>query len=177
MELSVVMVILAVTFALILPLAENATPGYRLGSAARIVGSNIASVHGDAVASRRPFAIVYDFDQRQFWIIVPTEQPVDGNPDQTQWVLNENDFEARTPPEDLPRDVIFQSVQTADGQSFQGGQATIRFDSLGNRGSHIVTLGIRDDYGDTGGFQPVSVKYNAMTRSLNYGANLSFFSE
>ena len=167
MELTVVMIILGLTFAVVLPIATNATPGYRLKSAVRTIGSFAESSHAEAVSSSRPFAVVYDLDNREFWTIVPKQVPVEGNPAQMRWVLDEQDEEQRTPPQELPRDIVFQSVQSAAGEEFRSGQRIIRFDTIGNEGSHIVTVAFQDpDEGTTS--QPWSVKYNAMTRSLTY---------
>jgi Tfp pilus assembly protein FimT len=178
MELTVVMLIMALTFAIVLPISENATPGFRLESAQRIIGSFIESSHSESVASRRPFGVVYDFDNRAFWTLIPVEQPIDGDPERTQWVLDPNDEEARTEPDILPDDISFASVETAEGESYTGGQRIIEFDPQGHRGSHAVTLRYVDLSGDGPQLTAVGVKYNVLTRSLVYGdGQLSFYKE
>lgn len=176
-ELMITVGLMAMAFALILPLAEGSTPTYRLRAAARQVGGAIEVTHSEAVASRRPFAVVYDFNNNTIFTIVPVERPIEGQDDKTQWVLDENDPESYTPPEELPKNVVLESVQTAEGEAFQGGQRIIRFDPGSTRGSHIVTITVRDPEGLVT-LQPWSIKYNTMTRSLTYReGSLTFFRE
>jgi prepilin-type N-terminal cleavage/methylation domain-containing protein len=176
MELSVVVIILALAFALILPIAENSTPGYRLGGGIRQIGSFMELGHAESIAARKPFAVVYDFGSRTHWMLIPVERPVDGDSEKTQWVLDESDPESRTDPQEMPDNVFFQSIQTADGQGSQGGTVTIQYDGTGDRGSHIVTLGIQTEDGPQ--LTPLSVKYNSLTRSLTYGnGQLTFYRE
>jgi prepilin-type N-terminal cleavage/methylation domain-containing protein len=176
MELMAVVIILSLAFALILPIAENSTPAYRLKAGIRTIGSFMESGHAESIASRKPFALVYDFDSSTRWLLLPVERSVDGDSEKKQFVLDETDPEARTQTEYLPENVFFQSIETADGQTSQSGTVTVRFDGSGNRGSHIVTLDIRIE--DGAEFQPWSVKYNSLTRSLTYNnGKLSFYKE
>lgn len=176
MELTVVTVILALVFALVLPIVESSTPSYRLRSAVRQIGSFMELAHAESVSSRKPYAVVYDFDSSQHYMLIPVERPVDGDPEQTQWVLDPDDPEARTDVETLPEGVFFQSIQNSEGQTSQGGTITIQYNSTSGRGSHIITLGVRTDE-DTQ-LDPWSVKYNTLTRSLTYNNGpLSFYRE
>jgi len=175
-ELTVVMMIMALTFSLVIPLSENATPSYRLKSAIRIMGSFIESSQAEAIASRRPYAIGYDFDARTFWTVIPIEREVEGDPDKKHWVLEEDNEETYTPSEVLPQNIRFKAIRQASGQELTRGRHIIVFDKLGTKGSHIVVLGIVEEDGREG--DSLAVKYNTMTGSLRYGdANLRFYTE
>lgn len=176
MELTVVVVILALVFSLVLPIVENSTPSYRLSAGIRQIGSFMELAHAESVSSRKPYAVVYDFDNNQHWMLIPVERPVDGDPEKTQWVLDQDDPEARTDVEYLPDNVYFQSIQNSEGQTSQGGTVTIQYNSTSGRGSHIITLGVRTD--EDAQLDPWSVKYNTLTRSLTYNNGpLSFYKE
>lgn len=176
-ELFAVIGILALTFAVVLPLTENSVPSYRLGSAVRNVGGAIDFAASEAVAGRRPYGLIYDFESRSYSFLTPTEVEDENNPEVTRFILDESNEEAYVDPEVLPADVVLVSVQTGDGRVVDSGRILIRFDPLGVRGSHIVILGVRSSEDDAS-VQPKGVKFNALTRSLNYGdGNLTFYTE
>jgi type II secretion system protein H len=173
-EIIVVCAIMALLVAIMVPALDGATPGHRLDASAREVAATIEWAQGDAAANDAEYAIGYDLDTHRYWLVLPREEAADeGTGEAGGEAAAEDepeDYAAReTLGEESLRDGIeFVSIETADGEEHTSGQVYVPLSPLGNEGSHIVVLRCAPESGGGGGELQQSIRFNALTRSIDY---------
>jgi prepilin-type N-terminal cleavage/methylation domain-containing protein len=72
------------------------------------------------------------------------------------------------PPDTIGEGIQIQAVDLASGSESTSGVVYVNFSSIGNEGSHSVTLQIASQNGFQSTDTPISVRFNALTRTVDY---------
>lgn len=152
-ELIVVISILGILTAFTMPSLTDISPKYRLRSGARELGAQIGWTRSLAVGAEEEYALRYDLDAGNFWVVLPPGPEDD--PD--------IDIDEREPLEkrDLPDRIRIVEVRFPGGANIDSGVADVYFDAFGNQGSHIILLENEDEV-------RISVKFNALIGVVDY---------
>jgi prepilin-type N-terminal cleavage/methylation domain-containing protein len=160
-ELVLVLFLMGILFSITVASISGLSPIYRVRSASRTVGAKIEELRAIAIATGKPLGIRYTFNQSEteqdyFQMIPPAPEEFPDEP-----------LESRKMgiSQELPVGVRFGRITFPGGSSIDQGTVDIIFSSMGNTGSHVVTL-----QGRSSGDRPIviSLKFNAITGTLDF---------
>ena len=187
-ELMAVLIVLALTFAVVVPNLEGMSPTYSLRGGAREVGGQIELARGESVAKRRSFSIAYQLDEGWHAIVLPPGYGPDsagaaaatddsgagGAGGESGTTTSEPDVpmaqREMLEAEYLPRGVKFKSVILAGGEEQTDGLVYVAFDPFGTEGSHIVHLTNERD-------EVIAVTFHATAGTISYDNEERAFEE
>ncbi|MGH7151027.1 MAG: pilus assembly FimT family protein [Planctomycetota bacterium] len=131
-ELSTVIVILALVVTVATAYLDETLPASRLESAARSLASEIDSLRTFSIAQGQSYRIEYDVDNARYRTVSPFQR--DGR-------LAETD-EDRLPQDwkELPRGVVLEDVVLGAGERVAEGVVEVEFSPLGSSVEHRVHL-------------------------------------
>ncbi|MCA8924207.1 MAG: prepilin-type N-terminal cleavage/methylation domain-containing protein [Planctomycetes bacterium] len=194
LELMAVVMIMGVILLAIVPAIDNLIPGYKLDSSARGLASHIELVQGQAIATRQQYLLVYDLDERSYWIVFPEEpeaQPEEQTTEEEQPTEDQrpvDDVEHGAPPpteeetekpEELPSELDLANREALEPEVLPDG---IEFVSV-TVGEEERTTGrvvvpfthLGDQGGHVVGVRLIDdtqtqqwVKFNPLSRSIDY---------
>lgn len=170
-ELSLVCVILGLFLVLVVGSLDGLVPSAQIKKAGSDIGNMIEMGRSMAAAKRVNFAVVYDLDADEFWMLVPKPDR-DGNY-QTANSGDDGDNEIRQKSfvTQLPQNVKFKDVQLGENFKKENGKVKIEISPLGTASGHIVNL-----HNEKTG-QQYAVELNALTALVSFHQKYTDFSE
>ncbi|MHC4660268.1 MAG: pilus assembly FimT family protein [Planctomycetota bacterium] len=149
-ELTLVVMLIAVAFGVTIVKLDNLAPPFRLRKASRMIAAQIRMLQNECILDNRRLFLIYDISERKYWIEIPT--------DDSDFAYSFGEGE-KVGEDTLPPGIEFESVLGPENDRIFG-QAKVELSPTGELGSHIVHLKIRDSDRDE---DRLSVKYNSFS--------------
>ncbi len=164
-ELLMVILIIGLIAAYAAVNLDGMSPKYRFQAQLRELGATIDWAHSGAIGRGKPYKMMYDLDEQQFWIEIPL-------PDDQQEPGQPLEFEILGDKHDLRADVEMVSVQLPGGDAEDSGEIEIVMSPKGTDGSHIVIVQ-RTDLEE----EIRSIRFNAILGSASIARGEQEFKE
>jgi prepilin-type N-terminal cleavage/methylation domain-containing protein len=149
-ELTVVVLLIAIAFGVTIVRLDNLAPPFRLRKASRLIAAQIRMLQNECILDNRKLFLIYDISERKYWIEIPA--------DDSDFSYGFGEGE-KVGEETLPPGIEFESILGPENDRIFG-QAKVEFSPAGELGSHIVHLKIRNSDRDE---DRISVKYNSFS--------------
>ncbi len=155
-ELMMVIAILGLMAAYVSLNMDGVTAKRRFQSQVRQLGATVEWARGGAIGRGKPYKMIYDLDNQEYWIMIPIE-PEEGAPpgQELEYEILGEKFEVLS-------SVKIRSLQFPGGEQETNGEVEIYFTPKGTEGSHIVILERTDIDAE-----PVSIRFNAIIGSAS----------
>jgi len=150
-ELTVVLVIIAMLFSMVLPNLEGLSPTFQLRALGRSMGSTMEQAQSEAIVQGGKFGIRYDLDKKKYGLLLPLNYMQD---DKDSGASNTEREILRV--FELEEGLKINAIILPDGKRITTGQKDIDLSSLGAVGSHIVEIENSDN-------KKMWIKFNGFT--------------